>query len=332
MTTAADPNKLGGTGAVAVLTVNWNRPALTLACLQGLRKTHGVRWHLFIVDNASSDDSVAQLSGLGDDVTLIQSEVNGGWSGANNRAARTALAAGFDHLFFLNNDAEVGPGTLAVLLEAFACLGTPYPVLGAIQTSERGPEGAWYGSHRRPRIPFPDDLTPSEYSTKPDLFATDFIKGAALFAHRAHFDRIGYFDERFFLNFEETDWCARARAAGFPVLMVKAAQVVHSGSGTMGGLSSPISTYFLVRNGLLYSELRHGPWVYLKGVKERMTWIKFRYNTGSWTRAVACLARDRSPWAIAYRRGFLDYALRRFGDCPTIIRDLTYSAKLAGRS
>jgi hypothetical protein len=319
-------------GTIAVMTVNWNRPALTLSCLDALRRTQGASWHLIIVDNASSDDSVKRLSNLGDDVTLIQAEVNGGWSGGSNRAVRAAMAANFDHLFFLNNDAIVEPTTLSMLLATARAIGEPIPVIGAVQHDEAGGEGAWYGSYERTDAPYPVDLGVADYAGLPDVYGTGFIKGAALFAHRRHFETIGFFDDRFFLNFEETDWCARAKNAGFPLIMTKTARVFHSGSGTMGGLSSPISTYFLVRNALLYSEKRGGLRNRARGLKQRASWIKHQYRTASWTRAVACLARDRSPWAVAFRRGFVDYLLRRFGDCPDVIRQITYRATSLGRS
>lgn len=317
---------------VAVITVNWNRPALTLACLDALRRTTGAAWRLFVVDNASTDDSVERLSGLGDDVTLIRSAVNGGWSGGNNLAARAALAAGCDRLFFLNNDAAVEPETLATLLATAHAMGDPVPVIGAVQHDEDDEDGggAWRGSHERTDHPFPVDIGPEDFEALPDVYGTGFVKGAALFAHRRHFEAIGFFDDRFFLNFEETDWCARARDAGFPLVMAKKARVFHSGSGTMGGLSSPLSTYFLVRNALLYSEKRGGLRNRLRGAKQRASWIKHQYGTESWLRAAAHLVRDRSPWAVAFRRGFADYLLRRFGDCPDVIRRITYQAKQAG--
>lgn len=325
MSTEVDPPFLQR--AIAVLTVNWNRPALTLACLQALRQSKEVRWHLFIVDNASTDDSVKRLSGLGADVTLVEATRNGGWSGGNNLGARRALEAGFDLLFFLNNDALVAPETLKALLTSFDDVGTPLPVLGAIQIDDAHGEGTWYGSLMPARGPFPVDMTRSDHQEAPEFYSTQFVKGAALFAHRAHFERIGFFDDRFFLNFEETDWCMRARAAGFPILMTKRARVRHSGSGTMGGLASPLSTYFLIRNALLYSELHGDAWSRLGGVKERMSWILHRYGTANWARAAFRHLRDQSPWAMAYRRGFIDYLFRRFGDCPPVIRELNQRAR-----
>lgn len=313
-------------GAIAVLTVNWNRPHLTLQCLQALRRSEGAHWHLFVVDNASSDDSVQQLSDLGPDVTLIRSGVNSGWAGGNNMAARVALDAGYDRLFFLNNDAAVAPGTLAALM--MAGRGNPQwlPIVGAVQLDGDEGAGSFYGARHTLGEPLHHHLTRAEFDGLGDNFATSFIKGAAIFCHRKHVEHVGSFDERFFLNFEEQDWCVRARAMGYPVVMAKAAVVHHEGSGSMGGYHSPMSTYFLVRNALLYAE-KNGGWR-MRGaaLHERLSWIKGYYGGIDWPLALSRFVRSRDPWAAAFKLGLRDYLLRQFGDCPAIIRQLNGSA------
>lgn len=308
--------------AVAVLTVNWNRPALTLACLQSLRQTRGARWHLFIVDNASTDNSIEQLTDLGNDVTLVRSPTNGGWAGGNNLAVRSALNAGYSHLFLLNNDAEVAPDTLAELLRV-SNEAAVRPVIGAVQLEGDYEAGSFSGTRKEAGSVFDWFMDADAFAAEPELFDTGFIKGAALFAHRVHFDRIGTFDDRFYLNFKEQDWCERAKAAGFPVLMSKRAIVRHAGSGTMGGYDSPMSCYFLIRNGLLYAEMHGGPKLWLKAVISRLEWANLQYHTKNWAKGLGKAAIDRSSWAVAFRLGLRDYALRRFGDCPPVIRDLT---------
>src|SRR5688572_9260083 len=84
---------------VAVVTVNWNGWRNTLDCLAALRRTRDVSWRLIIVDNASTDGSAEKLSGLGEDVVLIRSDRNRGWTGGNNLGVEYALREGFGHIF-----------------------------------------------------------------------------------------------------------------------------------------------------------------------------------------------------------------------------------------
>ena len=308
---------------VAVIVINWNRAPLTRACVESLRRSEDASWHCFIVDNASSDDSVETLAALDEDVTLVRSETNGGWAGGNNLGVKAAIDAGYDHLFLLNNDAVVEPHTIARLVRAAEQQRAPRPILGALQMEDDRGNG-WFGARDTAASIFPDIVeTHAEANSEP-VYETAFVKGAALFCHREHFETLGMFDERFFLNFEEHDWCTQARAAGFPVLMVRDAVVHHAGSGTMGGISSPLSTYFLVRNALLYAEKNHGRRDVPKAFVERLDWARCRYRTRNWAVASLRTIVSRAPWGIAFRRAVSDYLFRRFGDCPPKIRALTY--------
>lgn len=310
--------------SIAVLVVNWNGWRHTLACLAALRKVQSPPWHLFIVDNASSDDSLEQLADLGNDVTLIRSAVNGGWTGGNNLGIRRALDRGFDFLFILNNDAEVVADTLEILLREFQDRADEMPILGPVHTTAEGDRYDFLGSTIDDYSGMPR-LLPVDGVTAVDLkpfYETAYIRGAGLFVHRRHFEAVGLFDDAFYLNYDETDWSFRARRAGFRSYMVRDAEIRHIGSASIGGASSPLNLYFLTRNRLLFSE-RHGAlrqryrvWrdLYrrarsLSGGRGRIGWLP-RFLT------------SRAKLTVAFRMGVRDYILRRFGDCPPLIRQL----------
>jgi GT2 family glycosyltransferase len=147
------------------------------------------------------------------------------------------------------------------------------------------------------------------------LIESDFILGAALFAPSDIFRKVGDFDERFYLTYEDTDLCYRAKACGIRSFVVTSSEVEHSASATMGPVKAPLQTYFLTRNELLFIEkhctgsLRLA--MYARRLR-RLVWRIFQ----------AMLARRLTePSTIAMICGFRDYGLRRFGDCPRRIRD-----------
>ena len=308
---------------IAVVTINWNGWANTLDCLAALRASERAAWHLFIVDNASSDDSLAHLADLGDDVTLIASPVNGGWTGGNNLGVTTALSAGYDWLFILNNYAFVEPDTLERLLaEARAqAQHDVWPELGPIHRGDSLEDYDFIGSSTDPKTGIPGWIDASAHPGLPArLTPTSYVSGAGIFVNRRHFETIGLFDDRFYLNFDDTDWCRRAERLGYPLLMLADATIRHIGSASIGGRLSPLQTYFMTRNRLLFAE-KHCTWRERLRLARRYVW-QARELTGrdSAFRWLPLLLRARGNATAAFRTGLVDYAARRFGDCPAAIR------------
>ncbi|QIG48815.1 glycosyltransferase family 2 protein [Nordella sp. HKS 07] len=313
----------GAPDRIAVIVINWNGWQHTLDCVNSLRKMQR-EWHLFLVDNASSDDSIKHLSDLGEKVTLIQSPVNGGWTGGNNLGIQRALDLGYDHFFILNNDAEVLEDTLDVLEKAFLDRQDEMPILGPVHTVPDGSSYSFVGQYIDDLTGMPRKMT-CEGVTRQDLdsvYETAYIQGAGLFVHRRHFVEIGFFDDAFYLDYDEADWSFRARRAGFRSYMVRDAVIRHIGSASIGGEVSPLNVYFLTRNGLLFSE-RHG------NLRQRYrVWCAYyrrarRLVRGKGRRRWLWLPRffkSRDNAVVAFRRGLMDYALRRFGDCSLEIR------------
>jgi hypothetical protein len=308
---------------IAVVTINWNGWQMTLDCLSSLRASKGVSWRLYIIDNASTDDSLQHLRGLGHDVVLLESSINGGWAGGNNQGIRRVLQDGYDYLFILNNDALVEPDTMALLLSFSLSRDYP-PIVGPLHRNIDNTRLDFIGAGQDPTTGFPtyggrDGL---DVSDLPEYYRSTFVSGAGMLISRDHIGRIGLFDERFYLNYDETDWCYRANAAGIDVFMLKAAKIRHRVSASIGGMASPLQTYFMARNALLFAE-RHSSLVQrlahvliLFGQGRRLTGAK-----GALRRVYRLVVGDDRRLR-AFRAGIRDYLLRRFGDCPTKIRAL----------
>ncbi len=317
---------------VAVIIVNWNGWRHTLACVEALRRTEGVSWHAYVVDNASSDESVARLSGLDGDAELVASDVNRGWSGGNNFGLARALTRDHRYVFLLNNDATVRVDTIRRLVDAHDGIDGPSPVLGALQRTDDGSEFSFVAARRDPRLCIPIWLPWEEFPKlmQQPLIASAFAGGAALFAHRALYDEIGLFDERFFLNYDETDWCFRAAAAGHPIYTVRDAVVHHTGNATIGGQESPLQNYFLTRNQLLFAE-KHGTRAQLAGnVRKCLGLMKWLSTSDSLAGRARKLLRPE-PRMKAVQYGIRDYLLRRFGDCPDEVRRLNRLARASAQ-
>lgn len=295
---------------IAVVMVNWNGWRDTLEALRSLRASAYPNWTLYVVDNASSDGSAQELKAHAPEARLIRNPANQGFAGGCNTGIAAALADRADAVFLLNNDALVRPDTLDAL--ASASQAHPDAVLGAVVRYKESGELQFFGSRTDAATGAPAWFEEGRDARELDaaLIPTDFVFGAALYAPARVFERVGPFDERFFLTYEETDWCYRARAAGAECFVVRDAVVEHVGSASLGSAASPLQAYFLQRNRLLFWEKHVGPRRLLRGMRADLRW--FRAGAGGASGAT------RRALVIAWR----DYLLRRFGDCPPAIRRL----------
>jgi GT2 family glycosyltransferase len=325
--------------SVWIVVLNWNGQADTLACLESLQQLHYAERRVVVVDNGSTDGSVDALRSAESRlaIEIIDAGRNLGYAGGNNLGIRYALDRGADFILILNNDTTVD----AMLLDE---------LVGA---AERHPEAGCFG----PWIFYMDEperlwFTRSEWDPAVSAFTapgkgrvasevsnettnTEYVCGAALFFRAGLARDIGLLDERFFLVYEDSDWCFRARRAGFGCLMVPPARVWHKVGTSFGSEASPLRTYFSMRNKLLWAEKnasRREWWSILRAALRRlypglaveaaapMHKALFWAITGfvrEWSRKVL------DPQETAYRRGVLDYVFRRFGDCPKQVRALT---------
>jgi GT2 family glycosyltransferase len=314
-------------GIIGIIVVNWNNWKLTLDCLASLRSSQNADWHLFLVDNNSTDESSDMLRDLGDDVTVIWSKVNGGWTGGNNLGLQAAFKFGVNQVFILNNDAQVKTDTLAKLRER-AALSIPSPILGPIQRNEFGALD-FVGAVSNPRTGMPVDIKAHEihFDEFPEVYNTAYIRGAGIFASREHFESVGFFDDDFYLNYDESDWCFRARKNGFLVAMFKGSEIIHIGSASIGGGDSPIAAYFMARNGLLFAERHCSSIQRARAGFHMLRWMSNLSVQSSRLGRLTKLVLGSEPSISAARLGIKDYLKRRFGNCPDIIRTLNRSSR-----
>jgi len=305
--------------SIGVVIVNWNGWRYTLDALASLERAHYGDWTLFVVDNASSDDSIDRLRDVSPRLRLIRNTANLGFAGGCNAGIAAARADGMEAVFLLNNDAAVRPDTLDALVAAHAC--EPAAVLGAVVRYADGGALQFFGSRTAPGTGAPEWFHADADAGELDraLIPSDFVFGAALFAPMQLFDRVGPFDERFFLTYEETDWCYRARSLGHPCFIVRDAVVDHLGSASLGAATSPLQAYFLQRNRLLFWEKHVGARRLLRGARSDLRWLAQGFAGDA-----RALMRGRAiaPARAALFAAWRDYLLRRFGDCPAGVRRL----------
>lgn len=234
---------------LSILIVNWNTRDLMIACLNSILKyAPAFPFEIIIVDNHSSDGSVGvftTLFGHNKKIHLLQSLRNLGFARGNNHAYHHASG---EYILLLNPDAEVAEGAIQKMvdyLERHEEIGVLGPKIlntdGTLQPSVRRFPGVWpsllvfSGLHRllRPRRYFMDDF---DYAS---IASVDQVMGAALLTRRKTIERLGgLFDEKFWLWYEEVDFCKRAKNAGLDVVYYPEATVRHHGARSFSQISA----------------------------------------------------------------------------------------------
>ncbi|NPD03665.1 glycosyltransferase family 2 protein [Nocardioides sp. zg-1308] len=223
---------------VTVAVVTWNSAAVLPGLVASLRAGAGdVPHHLVVVDNASSDDTVALVRALSPEATVVQTGRNAGYAAAVNAAVAATPEA--PAVLVLNPDVRLAPGCLPLLVAALDRPGTGIAVPRLVDgdgelvlsmrrrpTLLRAYADALVGASRAGRWPALGEVV-SDPALYADDARPDWAEGSTQLVSRACLDASGAWDESFFLYSEETDFHLRAGDRGFGVQYVAAASATH---------------------------------------------------------------------------------------------------------
>jgi GT2 family glycosyltransferase len=237
--------------SVTILILNWNGRDDTVRCLESLARLDYQPLDIILLDNGSSDGSVAFFRARYEWITVIDNGANLGFSEGCNIGIRRALAAGADYVMLLNNDALLAPDALARLVAA----GEADARVGILGPKTYNADGKTLYSTGIRLFPYRGysmligvgEVDRGQYDQSCDQPA---IAGHAFLIKRRVLERVGGLDPDYFAYYEEIDLCLKARAAGFTCRYVAEAVAWHRGQGSPAGL---LRTYLLQRNQLMFA-------------------------------------------------------------------------------
>ncbi len=251
---------------VGVVVLNYNGWENTLECVESLKRCRKYfrDVDIIVIDNNSTDGSQAHLAKLRD-VSLILNNENLGYSGGNNIGIKSALISKCEYVLIINNDTYVNELFLKNIFKSKERYAISSPKIyfapgfefhkDRYSKTDLG-KVIWYaggqidwsniiGMHIGV-----DEVDTGQFNEKKKI---DFATGACMLVKKEVFEKIGMFDEKYFLYLEDMDFCVRAKKAGFKITYIPQATVWHKNAAASGGSGSHLQDYYITRNRLLFA-------------------------------------------------------------------------------
>lgn len=240
---------------VCVLVLNYNGQRHLEYCLPSLCATDYPNYELVLLDNASTDGSVAFTRARFPQIAVIETGANLGWAGGNNVGIRHALNHGADYIVLQNSDTRVDPRWLDQ----------------AVQVAEADPRVGFVGFHMLQEYVQGEDPDGERFEALMAAWdgrqvePTRHVSGAALFVRADVFRDVGLIDEAYFLYGEEDDLEHRAQRAGYKLVRINV-PLWHYNAGSSHGQPLKFSALAMRHNirNMLKNETPRDTWRQLK--------------------------------------------------------------------
>lgn len=297
---------------VVVVILNWNGKEATLDCLDSVYKSSYHDPDVIVVDNGSNDGTVTAVRRNFPVTKILENSVNLGYAEGNNVGLKYALDHKADYAFVLNNDTIVASDCISGLVADMEChldaaaaapksyyFDAPEMIYFAGGRISQDGRVVHLGSGKRDGVEFSSPTN------------TEWLTGCAILFRSEALRKVGLFDPRYYLLFEDADWSSRAKRVGYQLRIVPAAKLWHKISPSFVGTWSPPYLYYYTRNNLLWVE-RNFPWslkprYYRSAVKRAFE----EARQGVVARSDDGVRRKKAVW-----QGIADYMLRKFGEQP----------------
>jgi len=243
---------------VAVVVLCYNGVDLTVGCLESLQKQDYPNLDIILVDNGSKDGTFSIISEKFPRALWVQNPENLGYALGNNTGIEFALSKGAQAVFLVNNDTRLHPSCVSTLmntLQGDSKIGILGPM---VYTWDQTKTISSAGGVVNWRKAYADNIGMGEIDKgQYPGGEVDFVNGCGLMVCRKVLEHVGGLDPRFFMYWEETDWCLRVKEAGYKVYFEPTGAMEHKAPIVSRELG-PTTLYYLTRNRFLFF-FRHTP-------------------------------------------------------------------------
>lgn len=242
-----DNYKANSKPSVALIVLNINNVRDAAISLESLSaQTYPAR-EIILVDNGSTDGSLAALRARFPAATFLENKENLGFAAGNNVGLRYASERGHDYMMLLNNDIKAAPEMVEKLVAAAESDRSIGMIGPAVHDFDDRPDNFGWRFNRR--WGYSVKVRANDAAGR-EILEVDTLSGCSLMVRREAYEKIGGLDERFFLLVEDVEWCLRCKDAGFRVVTALNAKIHHLNCSTMEKRSTS-RLYYEYRNTLL---------------------------------------------------------------------------------
>ena len=236
---------------VSIIILNYNQIKVTFEFIESTKKLAYKNFEIILVDNASKEDPTKLVQSTYPEVKLIVNKINLGFTGGNNVGIEASKG---DYYFIVNNDTEVTENLIEELLEPFLIDSS----IGVVS-----PKIRYFSNPNLIQYAGFTEVNPFTGRNKPiggkemdngqhDISGyTAYAHGAAMLVKKEVVEKVGMLPDMFFIYYEELDWSAHIKRAGYKIYYQSKALIYHKESVTMGK-ESAIKAYYHNRNRILF--------------------------------------------------------------------------------
>jgi len=294
---------------VVIVTVNYNTKKDTISLIKSIKRIKREDFFLetVVVDNGSKE-ILSLPKEFEKDTLLIRSEKNTGFSGGYNIGIKKALEKDADYVLIVNNDTVVDPlmiKNLLKVLESDKKIGVVTPKIYFAKEHEFHKDRYskdelgkvfWYAGRRTDWANVTsihrgvDEVDKGQYDK---VEKTEFASGCCMLFKREVLEKVGMFDDKFFLYYEDADLNERIKKKGYDIYYVPEAVLVHVNAASSGGAGNPLQDYYITRNRMLFG-IRYAP------LRSKIALIRESLR----------ILRNGRPWQ---KKGIVDFYKGKFG-------------------
>jgi GT2 family glycosyltransferase len=283
---------------LSITILNWNAADDTICCVRHITSWKRLQPTIWVVDNASTDDSIEVIARECPTIHLIRNQTNLGFAGGNNQGIVASLATGDAPILLLNNDAFVGEDDVIRLIDTLKAnkhIGFVGPLLFDAEHNKLLSAGGKNPvKHHHSHV--------YKISSDDPIYPVEYVPGTVILARAEVFRTIGLLDEDYFFNIEVADLCIRAKRYGYISAIDTRTQATHTLNRSFS-YRDTLYPYYIIRNRFLFIR-KHYP----RNILLYSLWIA--YSLALWLKVQL---RGQPRLARAVLLGLKDGLRGRFG-------------------
>ena len=240
---------------VNIIILNWNGYNDTYELLESLKKISYENYKIILIDNNSSQTDVENLmENSNENIQIVLNNENLGFAGGNNVGIKLSLQQNADYILLINNDTIVEPDFLEILVEKIEKnnrAGIIAPQINFYNNPKRiWSTGGKINKIRGAGFIYSNNL---RMQNKENNVKINFVSGCCMLIKKEVFQKIGLFDENFFLYIEDTDFCYRTKNFGFDICVLPDSKIYHKVNSSTKNNYQTLPLYYATRNRLYFA-------------------------------------------------------------------------------